>query len=251
MVQKKFGDAGNRIIVEDCLDGEEVSVHAICAGGRGFVLPGSQDHKRIFEGDKGPNTGGMGAYSPVPWFGDKERDHVYETVFVPTLKGMEAEGKPYTGVLYAGLMKTADGPKVLEFNVRFGDPETQVLLPLIKSDLFDVLYRAAGGELPEKLELWPDRSTATVVMAAKGYPESYGKGFEISGLDEYNSDATVVFHAGTSKNQSQYLTSGGRVLAVTGWGDDLRRALDAAYDGVNKIRFKDAYWRKDIGHRAL
>jgi phosphoribosylamine--glycine ligase len=251
MVERKFGDAGDRIIVEDCLYGEEVSVHAICAGGRGFVLPGSQDHKRIFEGDKGPNTGGMGAYAPVPWFGEKERDHVYESVFVPTLKGMEAEGIPYTGVLYAGLMKTEDGPKVLEFNVRFGDPETQVLLPLIKSDLFDVLYRAADGELPERLELWPDRSTATVVMAAKGYPESYGKGFEISGLEQINPDAAVVFHAGTSKNQSQYLTTGGRVLAVTGWGDNLRGALDAAYEGVNSIRFKDAYWRKDIGHRAL
>ena len=251
MVQKKFGDAGDRIIVEDCLDGEEVSVHVICAGDHGFVLPSSQDHKRIFEGDKGPNTGGMGAYAPVPWFGEKERDHVSESVFVPVLEGMKAEGRPYTGVLYAGLMRTEDGPKVLEFNVRFGDPETQVLLPLIKSDLFDVLYRAAVGELPDELELWPDRSTATVVMAAKGYPGSYGKGFEISGLENYNPDTAVVFHAGTSKDQSQYLTSGGRVLAVTGWGNTLRSALDAAYDGVNRIRFKDAYWRKDIGHRAL
>ena len=124
-------------------------------------------------------------------------------------------------------------------------------MPLIKSDLFDVLYRAAGGELPEELELWPDRSTATVVMAAKGYPESYDKGFEISGLEQYNPEAAVVFHAGTSKKQSQYLTTGGRVLAVTGWGNNLKGALDAAYDGVNKIRFKDAYWRRDIGHRAL
>jgi phosphoribosylamine--glycine ligase len=251
MKNRKFGDAGDRVIVEDCLEGEEVSVHAICAGERGFVLPSSQDHKRIFDGDKGPNTGGMGAYAPVPWFGEAERDRVYESVFAPALKGMVAEGTPYTGVLYAGLMNTPDGPKVLEFNVRFGDPETQVLLPLIKSDLFDVLFRAAEGELPEHLELWPDRSTATVVMAARGYPESYGKGFEISGLAEYEPDAAVVFHAGTAGDRSQYVTSGGRVLAVTGWGTDLRHALDAAYDGVSRIHFKDAYWRKDIGHRAL
>jgi phosphoribosylamine--glycine ligase len=251
MKDRKFGDAGDRVIVEDCLEGEEVSVHAICAGDRGFVLPSSQDHKRIFEGDKGPNTGGMGAYAPVPWFGDAERDRVYETVFAPALEGMVAEGNPYTGVLYAGLMNTPDGPKVLEFNVRFGDPETQVLLPLIKSDLFDVLYRAAEGELPEHLELWPDRSTATVVMAAKGYPDSYGKGFEISGLADYQPAAAVVFHAGTEGDRSRYVTSGGRVLAVTGWGTDLRGALDAAYEGVGRIHFKDAYWRKDIGHRAL
>jgi len=251
MVQKKYGGAGERVIVEDCLEGEEVSVHVICVGERGLVLPSSQDHKRIFEGDEGPNTGGMGAYAPVPWFGDDERRRVMDTIITPTLKGMQAESEPYTGVLYAGLMRTEQGPMVLEFNVRFGDPETQVVLPLVKSDLFDALYRAAAGDLPERLDLWENRSTATVVMAAKGYPGSYGKGFEISGVDDCPPDRAAVFHAGTAWDGSKLVTSGGRVLAVTGWEHNLRDAVDAAYDGVNRIRFKDAYWRKDIGHRAL
>jgi phosphoribosylamine-glycine ligase len=164
---------------------------------------------------------------------------------------MQAEDCPYAGVLYAGLMQTADGPMVLEFNVRFGDPETQVVLPLIRSDLFEVLYRAAEGELPGGLELWPDRSTATVVMAAKGYPGAYEKGHRIAGLETAVSDRSVVFHAGTRREASGYVSSGGRVLAVTGWGGDLEGALGAAYEGVGRIRFEDAYWRTDIGFRAL
>lgn len=251
MVNRKFGDSGDRVIVEDCLEGEEVSVHTICAGESGFVLPSSQDHKRIFEGDEGPNTGGMGAYAPVPWFGHEERKLVFDTIVEPTLKGMAVEGVPYTGVLYAGLMRTERGPMVLEFNVRFGDPETQVLLPLIKTDLFDVLYRAAAGELPEHVELWDDRSAATVVMAASGYPGSYDKGFEITGVEETSSEDTVVFHAGTKWEGDRLLSSGGRVLAVTGWGSSLRMALDVAYGGVDRISFEGAYWRRDIGHRVL
>jgi phosphoribosylamine--glycine ligase len=251
MVHKKHGDAGDRVIVEDCLEGEEVSVHVICAGERGFMLPSSQDHKRIFEGDTGPNTGGMGAYGPVPWFGEDERRKVYETIIEPTLKGMRDEGEPYSGVLYAGLMRTEQGPKVLEFNVRFGDPETQVLLPLIKSDLFDVLYRASADELPRRMELWEDRSAATIVMAADGYPGSYGKGFDIVGVEGVGPDNAVVFHAGTARDGSKLVTSGGRVLAVTGWDQNLRGALDVAYDGVGRINFEGAYWRKDIGHHAL
>jgi phosphoribosylamine--glycine ligase len=251
MVQQKFGDSGNRVIIEDCLEGEEVSVHVICAGNRGFMLPSSQDHKRIFEGDKGPNTGGMGAYAPVPWFGEEERGRVSETIVNPTLAGMEKEGNPYTGVLYLGLMRTERGPIVLEFNVRFGDPETQVLLPLIESDLFDVLHRAAAGEQPERLELWDDRSAATVVMAASGYPGSYAKGYNITGVEDVHADNAVVFHAGTTWEGSKLVTSGGRVLAVTGWGRGLRDALDVAYAGVGSIEFEGAYWRKDIGHRVL
>ena len=251
MVARKFGDSGERVIVEDCLEGEEVSVHVICSGERGFVLPSSQDHKRIFDGDAGPNTGGMGAYAPVPWFGEKERDQVYQTIVEPTLKGMQAEGNPYTGVLYAGLMRTERGPMVLEFNVRFGDPETQVVLPLIKSDLFDVLYRSAEGKLPDQLELWEDRSSATVVMAANGYPGNYKKGLEITGVEDFPPEQAVVFHAGTSWDGSKLVTSGGRVLAVTGWDRSLRGALDVAYEGVARIQFDGAYWRKDIGHRAL
>jgi phosphoribosylamine--glycine ligase len=251
MVEKKFGDAGKRVIVEDCLEGEEISIHAVCSGGRGLLLPSSQDHKRIFDGDRGPNTGGMGAYAPVPSFSDKEITVVYNSIIGPTLEGLLAEGTSFSGVLYAGLMRTAAGPMVLEFNVRFGDPETQVLLPLIKSDLFEVLYSAAAGELPESIELWKGRTAATVVMAAEGYPGSYKKGHDIKGLDDVDFENVVVFHAGTSRGETKVVTSGGRVLAVTAWERDLRGAIEAAYKGVERIRFDQAYWRKDIGHRAL
>jgi len=251
MVQKKFGGAGERVIVEDCLVGQEVSVHVICAGERGFMLPSSQDHKRIHVGDKGPNTGGMGAYAPVPWFGAEECARVYDKIVEPTLKGMNAEGERFAGVLYAGLMQTAEGPMVLEFNVRFGDPETQVLLPLIKSDVFEILYRAADGELPQSMELWEGRSAATIVMAARGYPGSYEKGFAVTGTNEITRDNAVVFHAGTVRDDRGLVTSGGRVLAVTGWNDNLRGALKIAYEGIEHIQFDGAYWRTDIGHRVL
>jgi phosphoribosylamine--glycine ligase len=251
MVQQRFGQAGGRIVVEECLRGEEVSVHAICAGNRAVMLPSSQDHKRIFDGDRGPNTGGMGAYAPVPSFGDREREGVMDTVVSPVLAGMAAEGNPYTGALYAGLMITAAGPMVLEFNVRFGDPETQVLLPLVRSDLFEVLYRATSGDLPDEIALWEERSAATVVMASGGYPGTFGKGFEITGLDGVECGNAVVFHAGTSSDGERLVSSGGRVLAVTAWDRTLGGALDAAYQAVGRIRFEKAYWRTDIGRRAL
>ncbi len=251
MVKRAFGAAGDRVLVEDCLEGDEVSVHAICAGGRALILPSSQDHKRVGEGDKGPNTGGMGAYAPVPSFSDAEMRDVRETVIEPTLRGMAADGVEFSGTLYAGLMRTPDGPRVLEFNVRFGDPETQVIVPLIKSDLYDVLSGAAGGELPESLELWEGRTVAAVVMAASGYPGSYDKGISITGLDDAAADNVVPFHAGTARTDAGLVTSGGRVLAVSAWDDDIRGALAAAYRGVDAIRFDGAYWRRDIGHRAL
>ena len=251
MVDGKFGGAGARVVVEDCLEGEEVSVHAICAGGRALLLPSSQDHKRVFDGDQGPNTGGMGAYAPVPSFSDEDRDEVYQSVIIRVLEGMEEEGTPFHGVLYAGLMCTASGPKVLEFNVRFGDPETQVLLPLVKSDLFEVLSAAAGGELPDSLELWKKRSAATVVVAAQGYPGDYARGGAISGIDGITADNVMVFQAGTQLDNSRLVTSGGRVLAVTAWESSLRAAIESAYAGVDQIHFDGAYWRRDIGHRAL
>jgi phosphoribosylamine--glycine ligase len=251
MVKKTFGGAGDRVVVEECLVGEEVSVHAICAAGRALVLPSSQDHKRAHDGDRGPNTGGMGAYAPVPSFRDEDLHVVRATIVEPTLRGLAAEGIDYAGTLYAGLMRTADGPKVLEFNVRFGDPETQVILPLVKSDVFDVLYRAAGGDLPDSIELWERRAVATVVMAAGGYPGSYEKGFAITGVDDIADDNVVPFHAGTARTDAGLVTSGGRVLAVSAWNDDIRGALAAAYRGVDAIRFDGAFWRKDIGYRAL
>ena len=251
MVEKQFGPAGDKVVIEACLEGDEVSIHAVCGGGKAVLLPSSQDHKRIFDNDKGPNTGGMGAYAPVPFVRDDLRAHIFETVVMRTLRGMEAEGAPFAGVLYAGLMITSEGPRVLEYNVRFGDPETQVLVPLVKSDLVKLLYESAGGSIPEKVEFHTGRCAATVVVASGGYPGSYGKGLSVEGLEKIDDDTRVVFHAGTKKGPVGLVTSGGRVVAVTAWGNDLAGALDHAYDGVNMVKFEGAYWRKDIGKRAL
>ena len=251
MVQRLFGSAGDRVVIEECLDGEEVSIHAVCGGGAATLLPSSQDHKRVFDGDRGPNTGGMGAYAPVRRVGEDVRRFVFDTVVLPTLRGMEAEGNPFAGVLYAGLMMTREGPRVLEYNVRFGDPETQVLVPLLKSDLASILYESAGGRLPDRVELHADRCAATVVVASRGYPGSYEKGIPIAPLDEIDDDSRVVFHAGTRRTPSGLATSGGRVVAVTAWAKDLAGALRHAYEGVEKVRFEGAFWRRDIGKRGL
>jgi phosphoribosylamine--glycine ligase len=251
MVDSRFGEAGARIVIEDRLGGDEVSVHAVCTGTDALVLPSSQDHKRAFDDDRGPNTGGMGAYSPVPTFGLDEMALVNEKVIHATLRGMAQEGHPFSGTLYAGLMRTADGPRVLEFNVRFGDPETQVLMPMIRGDVFEVLYGAAEGRLPAGVDTWRARAAATVVMAAQGYPGSYGKGMAVHGLGDVTADNIVVFHAGTKRSGDDVVTTGGRVLAVTAWGDDVRSAVGAAYDGVSRISFDGAFWRRDIGRRAL
>jgi len=251
MTQRKFGGSGDRVIIESCLAGEEVSIHAICSGEKALLLPPSQDHKRIFDGDRGPNTGGMGAYAPVPHLDNSIEDEIRRSIIEPTLQGMAAEGNPFRGLLYAGLMLTDEGPKVLEYNVRFGDPETQVLIPLVKDDLFEILLLAAQDRLPQSIALHKDRTAATVVAAAEGYPGGYRKGFEIDGLSSVETPNRVVFHAGTIKEKGRLLTSGGRVFAMTAWAPDLDRALQLAYDGLAKTHFEGAYWRKDIGHRAV
>lgn len=251
MVARKFGGAGARIVVEECLQGDEVSVHAVCAGGKAAVFPTSQDHKRALDGDKGPNTGGMGAYAPVPAVTAAQWADIQESIMQQTLRGMEADGVPFAGVLYAGLMMTKGGPKVLEYNVRFGDPETQVLLPMIRSDFLDLLFQAADGRLPDKVEFHGDRHVATIVMAAGGYPGTYETGKRITGLDEATAEDRIVFHAGTMDTGEGIVTSGGRVLNVTAWAGSLQGALDRAYEGVECIRFGDAHWRTDIGRRAL
>jgi phosphoribosylamine--glycine ligase len=215
------------------------------------LLPSSQDHKRAFDGDRGPNTGGMGAYAPVASFSARDAGEVRDKVIDPTLRGLASEGIEFTGTLYAGLMRTSAGPKVLEFNVRFGDPETQVILPLVKSDLFDVLLGAASGRLPDTIELWERRFAATVVMASKGYPGSYAKGAAITGADTATGGDVVAFHAGTARTDAGLVTAGGRVLAVSAWGDDVHGTLNAVYRGVDAIHFDGAFWRKDIGRRAL
>lgn len=249
LVDRQFGDSGGRVVVEEFLAGEEVSVHAMCDGDRAVLLPSSQDHKRAHDGDTGPNTGGMGAIAPVPWMTDDDMRLVQRTVIQPVLDGMIAEGTPFTGTLYAGLMWTRSGPKVLEFNTRFGDPETEVLMPLVADDVAALFLAAATGRLPERVAIRPG-SAATVVVASQGYPDCYTTEVPIAGLDHTARDGCIVFHAGTKREgDGRVVTAGGRVLAVTGWAGDLRGALKAAYDGVARVHFEGAFCRRDIGRR--
>jgi formyltetrahydrofolate-dependent phosphoribosylglycinamide formyltransferase len=253
MVSKEFGDAGNTVVIEEMLEGEEVSVLAICDGKGAVCMPGAQDHKRAMDGDEGLNTGGMGAYAPAPCLTPRLEEEC-AAICREAVKGMAAEGNPFIGVLFAGFMLTSRGPIVLEFNVRMGDPETQALLPLLCSDLYSVLLDAARGELKPESVVWKHGvSAAAVVVAAGGYPGPYPKGMPISGLDEAGSIAGVsVYHAGTALDQEGGLvTSGGRVLAVVGLGQGLQNAISSAYKGVSSINFSPMHSRTDIGFRAL
>jgi phosphoribosylamine--glycine ligase len=250
LVEGRFGEAGARVVVEEFLTGEEVSIHAVCAGGRALLLPGSQDHKRAYDGDRGPNTGGMGAVAPVPWITGADLERVRETIVQPVLAGMSAEGAPFSGTLYAGLMWTQSGPKVLEFNARFGDPETEALLPLVQSDVADLLDAAARGRLPERIETRAG-ACATVVIASRGYPEHAEAGVPVEGLADVEDDEVVLFHAATRAAQGRVLSAGGRVLAATAWATDLRGALERVYAAVARIRIEGAFYRRDIGHRQL
>ncbi len=249
--QAGLGAAADEIVLEERLVGEEASLLAFCDGTDFVVMPAAQDHKRIFDGDQGPNTGGMGAYAPAPIAGGRERA-LAEATILPILQWMVAQGTPFQGVLYAGLMMTADGPRVLEYNTRFGDPETQVLLPLLKTDLYDVACAVADGRLAALDVAWHSGSAATVVAASAGYPASAHKGDVITGLDAAGAvPGVVVFHAGTQRDHAGVHTAGGRVLAVTGVGPDLRSAVDRAYSGIAHIVFDGLQKRLDIGHRAL
>lgn len=250
MKTKDFGEAGNRLIIEELLTGEEVSVLAITDGENYIVLPAAQDHKAIFEGDQGPNTGGMGAYAPAPVMNTTLLKTVGEKIILPTIQGMKNEGRPYCGVLYAGLMITSGGPKVLEYNCRFGDPEIQAILPLLKTDIVEIMTASIQGKLGDIHLKLHDSSAVCVVMASGGYPGSYEKEKMIHGLDKMDSDI-IVFHAGTKMKGNQPVTSGGRVLGVTARGDDIRSAIKKVYAAVGRITFDGAYYRKDIGHRAL
>ncbi|MCJ7590998.1 MAG: phosphoribosylamine--glycine ligase [Woeseiaceae bacterium] len=247
-----FGDAGARIVVEEFLDGEEASFIVITDGETVLPLATSQDHKARDEGDSGPNTGGMGAYSPAPVVTPEIERRVMDEVIRPTLEGMRADGHPYRGFLYAGLMITADGtPKVIEFNCRLGDPETQPILSRLKSSLTDLCVATLDGTLAKQTAEWDTRAALGVVLAAGGYPASYNKGLPISGLDVADSADQKVFHAGTTSNGDQVVTSGGRVLCVVGLGDSVNAAAASAYDAVDKIHWQDVYCRRDIGHRAI
>ena len=252
MVKRAFGGAGNRVVVEEFLSGEEASFLAFTDGETVLPLPTSQDHKPIFDNDRGPNTGGMGAYSPAPVVTEKVHREVMEKIMIPTVRGMAQEGRKYRGVLYAGLMIRDEKPRVLEFNARFGDPETQPLLMRMKSDLVPVLEATIEGGLSRLKVQWDERASVCVVMASGGYPGSYEKGKAISGLEEAAQvpDA-FVFHAGTAFKEGRIVTSGGRVLGVTAVGKGIREAITKAYEVVEKISWEGAHYRKDIGQKAV
>ncbi len=252
MVDKKFGDSGKEVVIEEFMDGVEVTVLAFTDGKTVKPMVSSMDHKRAYDGDKGLNTGGMGTIAPNPLFTKEIEAECMEKIFKPTIAAMRKEGRPFKGCLYFGLMLTKNGAKVVEYNCRFGDPETQVVLPLLETDLVDII-EAIDEERLDALDIkWSDKACACVVMASGGYPEKYETGKPISGLDENGqTDGAYVYHAGTKLDNGKFLTAGGRVLGVTATGGDLRSALDGAYKAVGKISFEKAHYRKDIGKKAL
>jgi phosphoribosylamine--glycine ligase len=250
MEQKAFGDAGSKIVVEEFLIGEELSLLAFTDGKTVLPLDSAQDHKQAYDGDKGPNTGGMGAFSPAPIFTPELKEQVMNEVMIPAVRGMEADGIVYKGILYAGLMLTESGPKTLEFNARFGDPETQPLLMRMKNDIIPIFQACIDGTLANHTLEWDSKTAVCVVMAAKGYPGSYNKGMQISGLQEAEETGSVVFHAGTKLKKEKVETSGGRVLGVTALGDTMDEALSCSYSAVEKITWDGIHYRKDIGRRG-
>ncbi len=252
LVKRNFGAAGERVVIQELLEGMEISMHAICDGERALVFPTSQDHKRALEGDQGPNTGGMGAFSPTPFLSEAELEKVRRVVIEPWLWGCREERIDYRGVLYPGVMLTAMGPRVLEFNSRFGDPETEVYLPRLENDLVEVLEASVEGRLDQVQLRWSPLDCVGVVMASRGYPGPYTKGRKISGLAEAGEVAnTKVFHAGTAEAGDELITHGGRVLVVTAWARGLEEARATAYAAVDRIKFDGAHFRRDIGAKAL
>jgi len=253
MEEKIFGNAGNKVIIEECLEGQEASIIVITDSKKVIPLASSQDHKRVFDDDKGANTGGMGAYSPAPIVTEGLFKEVLDKVIYRTIDGLAKEGIDYSGTLYAGIMLTKQGPKTLEFNVRFGDPETEAILPRMKSDLVELMLAASEGKLSRMNNLdWDQRACVCVVCTSGGYPGNYEKGKEISGLEEVAKiKDTVVFHAGTKKLAAKYVTNGGRVLGVTGLGNNIKDAIDKTYQAVQKINFEGMHYRRDIGQKAL
>ena len=250
MQEKAFGNAGDQVVVEEFLTGQEVSLLAFTDGKTVLPLDSAQDHKAAFDGDKGPNTGGMGAYSPALVFTEELKQQVIDEIMIPTVRAMAKEGRYYRGILYAGLMLTESGPKVLEFNARFGDPETQPIMMRIKNDIVPIFEACIDGTLAKQSLQWRQEPTVCVVMAAKGYPSSYEKGKEISGLNSDENRQAVVFHAGTKLENGKVLTNGGRVLGVTALGSDINQAIKNAYSTVDKIKWDGIHYRKDIGNKA-
>ena len=247
MADKRFGEAGTRLVIEECMTGPEVTVLAFCDGEHVVPMPSSQDHKRAFDGNKGPNTGGMGAISPSPNYTPEVAERCMKEIFLPTVAALKAEGRPFHGVLYFGLMLTPDGPKVVEYNARFGDPECQAVLSLLESDLLDIMTACREGTLDQLDIRWKDAAACCLVLASGGYPGKYQSGYPISGLEKAGETA-MVFHAGTRLDEDgQLLTSGGRVLGVTATGSTLDSAIDGAYSAAKYISFIDMQFRTDIG----
>ena len=252
MVEKIFGEAGNKVVIEECLVGEEASFIAFTDGKTILPMASSQDHKPIFDGDKGPNTGGMGAYSPAPVVTGQVHEKIMEEILKPIVQGMAEEGRPYKGVLYAGIMISDGLPKVLEFNARFGDPETQPVLMRMKGDIVPMLEACMKGSLSQYEIEWDSRASVCVVMASRGYPGDYERGKVIEGLEKVSRMEDVfVFHAGTTFKEEQMVTNGGRVLGVTGLGEDIPKAIERTYKAVKKISWNGVHYRTDIGRKAL
>lgn len=248
MVDKKFGASGSKVVIEEFLTGPEVSVFSFCDGKTVVPMVSAQDHKRAYDNDEGLNTGGMGTFSPSRIYTPEINEECMKTIFQPTVDAMAKEGRKFVGVLYFGLMLTKDGMKVIEYNARFGDPETQVILPRLKTDLLEIMEACVEGNL-DKIDIkWHDNAAVCVVLASGGYPVEYKKGYEITGLDEVaKRKDIVVFHAGTAEKDGKFVTNGGRVLGITGIGKDLDEAIKIAYEGVEMVDFKDKHFRHDIG----
>ena len=252
MVEKTFGDSGNQVIIEEFLEGQEISIHAFCDGERAALFPASQDHKQAFDGDLGPNTGGMGSYAPAGWVTPEMMAEIEKNIVLPALKALSDIGAPFQGCLFPGLILTSRGFKVLEFNARFGDPETQSYMRLLVSDLAEILLSCAEGSLKPDQIKWSDQSAACIVAASGGYPGTYQKGFEITGLVKAEEDRSVkVFQAGTAFKDNKLVTAGGRVLGVSAVGTSLKEALEKGYQVVSVINFKGMQYRRDIGAKGL
>jgi phosphoribosylamine--glycine ligase len=251
MTNQVFGSAGNEVLIEEFLEGREISVHAFCDGNSATMFPSSQDHKKIFEGDEGPNTGGMGTIAPVPGITDIQIKEIKEKIILPTLLGLKERGKPFQGVLFPGIMLTKSGPKVIEFNARFGDPETQSYMRILKTDLVEIILSCISGKLETQQIKWSDEYASCVILASGGYPLSYKKGFEIQGLEENGKDKIEIFHSGTSFKKGKVVTNGGRVLGITSTDTSLEKSLLKTYKAIEIIHFDEIYFRKDIGSKAV
>ncbi len=251
MEDKVFGKAGSEVIIEECLKGQEISVHAFCDGTNAVLFPSSQDHKRIFDGDSGPNTGGMGTIAPVPWVTKDQMKEIEEKIVLPTLQALKKRGRTFRGILYPGIMITKTGPKVIEFNARFGDPETQSYMRILDADLLDILIACSEGNIASKQIQWSKKYSCCVVCTSGGYPAAYEKDKVIKGLDIPGNNDIVIFHAGTKTRGDKIVTNGGRVLGITAIGNNLSEALSSAYASLQSLSFSGMQYRKDIGAKSM